>query len=148
MAQRRSNPRVNHRVMPAVFDLDVEGIEGWDIITVALAPGRWMFHCHIFSHMHAAGPRAGHQMAGLVTTLDVEPAAAPAVPPLNGVNPATGVPAAPVTPWPDNPPGGDNNNDKDKKGGGGSAPSGPLGPPVQPPHHRPEGGASSPSRSG
>jgi hypothetical protein len=92
-----------------------------------------MFHCHIFSHMHAPGVHAGHQMAGLVTTFDVEAAVAPAVPPLNGVDPAAGVPAPPVTPGPDNPPGGDN-GDK---------------PPPSPPspHHRrnadhPLGGAS------
>jgi manganese oxidase len=93
---------------PVTMDtLLISTAQTFDIITVALAPGRWMFHCHIFSHMHAAGPHAGHSMAGLVTTLDVEPSAVPAAPPLNGVNPAAGVPAAPVTPGADNPPGGD-----------------------------------------
>ena len=120
---------------PITMDtLLISTAQTFDIITVALAPGRWMFHCHIFSHMHAAGPHAGHSMAGLVTTLDVEPNVAPAAPPLNGVNPAVGVPAGPVTPGPDNPPGGD---PKDKKGGdkdgGGSAPPG--APPAEPPHH-------------
>jgi plastocyanin len=108
---------------PVTMDtLLISTAQTFDIITVALAPGRWMFHCHIFSHMHAAGPHAGHAMAGLVTTLDVEPAVAPAVPPLNGVDPAVGASAAPVTPGPDNPPGGDNKDDKDKKGGSGGAP--------------------------
>ena len=87
-----------------------------------------MFHCHIFSHMHAPGPHAGHQMSGLVTTLDVEPNVAPAVPPLNGLNPAVGVPAAPVTPGPDNPPGGDGKDKNGDKGGG-------TAPPAEPPHH-------------
>ncbi|MDQ1515949.1 MAG: hypothetical protein QOE80_1779 [Actinomycetota bacterium] len=107
---------------PITMDtLLISTAQTFDIITVALAPGKWMFHCHIFSHMHAAGPHAGHQMAGLVTTLDVEPAAVPAAPPLNGVNPAVGVPSAPVTPGPDNPPGGDP-KDKDKNGGGTAPP--------------------------
>jgi hypothetical protein len=101
----------------------------FDIITVALAPGRWMFHCHIFSHMHAAGPHAGHQMSGLVTTLDVEPAAVPAVPSLNGISPAAGVPATPVTPGSDNPPAGDPKDDKGGDKGGGATPPG------EAPHH-------------
>jgi FtsP/CotA-like multicopper oxidase with cupredoxin domain len=79
----------------------------FDIITVALAPGRWMFHCHIFSHMHAPGAHAGHKMMGLVTTLDVAPNTVPGVPSVVGVPAAPGLPAAPVTPGPDNPPGGD-----------------------------------------
>jgi FtsP/CotA-like multicopper oxidase with cupredoxin domain len=125
---------------PVTMDtLLISTAQTFDIITVALAPGRWMFHCHIFSHMHAPGPHAGHAMAGLVTTLDVEPAVAPAVPPVNGVTPAVGVPAAPVTPGPDNPPGGDKKDDRDKKGGGGGAPappgSPPGAPPAEPPHH-------------
>jgi len=115
---------------PITMDtLLISTAQTFDIITVALAPGRWMFHCHIFSHMHAAGPHAGHQMAGLVTTLDVEPATAPAVPPLNGVTPAVGVPAPPVTPGPDNPPGGGPKDDKGGDKGGGSAPPG------EAPHH-------------
>jgi hypothetical protein len=107
---------------PITMDtLLISTAQTFDIITVALAPGRWMFHCHIFSHMHAAGPHAGHQMSGLVTTLDVEPNVVPAAPPLNGINPAVGVPSAPVTPGPDNPPGGDP-KDKDKNGGGTAPP--------------------------
>jgi FtsP/CotA-like multicopper oxidase with cupredoxin domain len=93
---------------PVTMDtLLISTAQTFDIVTVALAPGRWMFHCHIFSHMHAPGAHAGHKMSGLVTTLDIEPAAAPAVPSLNGVPAAPGLPAAPVTPGPDNPPGGD-----------------------------------------
>jgi len=127
---------------PITMDtLLISTAQTFDIITVALAPGRWMFHCHIFSHMHAPGAHAGHSMAGLVTTLDVEPNIAPAVPPLNGVNPAVGVPAGPVTPGTDNPPGGDPNDKKGDKGGGGGGggptpPGAPPGaPPAEPPHH-------------
>jgi hypothetical protein len=76
-----------------------------------------MFHCHIFSHMHASGAHSGHQMSGLVTTLDVEPADVPAVPSLNGVPAAPGVPAPPITPGPDNPPGGDTSEGKQDGGG-------------------------------
>jgi len=124
---------------PITMDtLLISTAQTFDIVTVALAPGRWMFHCHIFSHMHAPGPHAGHAMAGLVTTLDVAPAAAPAVPPLNGVNPAAGVPAPPVTPGRDNPPGGDPDDKKGDKGGGspppGAPPGGPGAPPPEPPH--------------
>ncbi|MCA1846152.1 MAG: multicopper oxidase domain-containing protein, partial [Actinobacteria bacterium] len=103
---------------PVTMDtLLISTAQTFDIITVALAPGRWMFHCHIFSHMHAPGPHAEHKMAGLVTTLDVEPGPAPAVPSINGVPAAPGFPAAPVTPGPDNPP------------------SGEPGPPPEAPHH-------------
>ena len=92
---------------PVTMDtLLISTAQTFDIITVALAPGRWMFHCHIFSHMHAPGAHAGYQMAGLVTSLDVEPNPVPAVPSLNGVPAAPGLPAAPVTPGPDNPPNG------------------------------------------
>jgi hypothetical protein len=107
---------------PVTMDtLLISTAQTFDIITVALAPGRWMFHCHIFSHMHAGGEHSGHQMSGLVTTLDVEPADVPAVPSQNGVPAAPGVPAPPVTPGPDNPPGGDTSEEK-KDGGGGQMP--------------------------
>ena len=102
--------------LPAPVTMDtllISTAQTFDIITVALAPGRWMFHCHIFSHMHAPGPHAEHKMAGLVTTLDIEPGPAPAVPALNGIAPAPGVPAAPVTPGPDNPPAGDPKDQKE-----------------------------------
>ena len=118
---------------PITMDtLLVSTAQTFDIVTVALAPGRWMFHCHIFSHVHAPGAHSGHKMSGLVTTLDVEPTAVPAVPALNGVPAAPGLPPAPVTPGPDNPPGGE---------GGPTAPPGepvPPGqpaPPAEPPHH-------------
>jgi FtsP/CotA-like multicopper oxidase with cupredoxin domain len=102
---------------PVTMDtLLISTAQTFDIITVALAPGRWMFHCHIFSHMHAPGAHSGHKMSGLVTTLDVEPADVPAVPSLNGVPAAPGVPPAPVTPGPDNPHGGDKSGEK-KEGG-------------------------------
>jgi hypothetical protein len=77
----------------------------FDIIAPALAPGPWVFHCHIFSHMHKAG--GGHEMAGLVTVFDVAPADLPAsappapppgaqVPPLAPVMPS--IPGAPAPP--------------------------------------------------
>jgi hypothetical protein len=97
---------------PVTMDtLLISTAQTFDIVTVALAPGRWVFHCHIFSHMHAPGANAGHRMSGLVTTLDVAPAAAPAVPSVNGVPVAPGVPPAPVTPGADNPPAGDKSGD-------------------------------------
>jgi FtsP/CotA-like multicopper oxidase with cupredoxin domain len=115
---------------PITMDtLLISTAQTFDIITVALAPGRWMFHCHIFSHMHAPGTHAGHKMSGLVTTLDVEPNPVPAAPSLNGVPAAPGVPAGPVMPGPDNPSGGD--------GGAPSQPQ-PAPPPPGPPeapHH-------------
>lgn len=40
----------------------------FDIEINVLAPGKWLFHCHIFSHMHKEG---SHDMAGLVTFLEV-----------------------------------------------------------------------------
>jgi len=118
---------------PITMDtLLISTAQTFDIVTVALAPGRWMFHCHIFSHMHAAGPHAGHKMAGLVTTLDVEPNTVPAAPSLNGVPAAPGVPAGPVIPGPDNPPSGDGKDGNGDKGGG---PAPPSPAPPEAPHH-------------
>jgi FtsP/CotA-like multicopper oxidase with cupredoxin domain len=115
---------------PITMDtLLVSTAQTFDIVTVALAPGRWMFHCHIFSHMHAPGPHAGHKMSGLVTTLDVEPNPAPAAPSLNGVPAAPGVPAGPVIPGPDNPSGGDGKHDKGEEG------PAPAPAPPEAPHH-------------
>jgi len=115
---------------PITMDtLLISTAQTFDIVTVALAPGRWMFHCHIFSHMHAAGPHAGHKMSGLVTTLDVEPNPAPAAPSLNGVPAAPGVPAGPVIPGPDNPSGGDGKHDKGEEG------PAPAPAPPEAPHH-------------
>jgi hypothetical protein len=87
-----------------------------------------MFHCHIFSHMHAPGAHSGHKMSGLVTTLDVEPNPVPAAPSLNGVPAAPGVPAGPVIPGPDNPSAGDGKDDQ-----GGEPPPTPS--PPEAPHH-------------
>ena len=114
---------------PVTMDtLLISTAQTFDIITVALAPGRWMFHCHIFSHMHAPGAHAGHKMSGLVTTLDVEPNPVPAAPSLNGVPAAPGVPPGPVIPGPDNPSRGDGKDDK-----GGEPPPAPA--PPDAPHH-------------
>ena len=132
---------------PITMDtLLISTAQTFDIITVALAPGRWMFHCHIFSHMHAPGANAGHKMAGLVTTLDVAPNVAPAVPSLGGVPAAPGLPAAPVTAGLDNPSNGEGTQGDGgeghggdpgggEKGGGGTAPPGapaPAEPPAPP----------------
>jgi hypothetical protein len=97
----------------------VTGVQTCALPILALAPGRWMFHCHIFSHMHAPGANAGHKMAGLVTTLDVAPNVAPAVPSLAGVPAAPGLPAAPVTAGPDNPSNGEGTQGDGGEGHGG-----------------------------
>ncbi|WP_225978694.1 multicopper oxidase domain-containing protein [Gandjariella thermophila] len=44
----------------------------YDIIFVPQNPGKWMIHCHIFSHSESA-----QGMTGLVTILQVDPAAVP-----------------------------------------------------------------------
>ena len=117
---------------PQTMDtLLISTAQTFDIVTVALAPGRWMFHCHIFSHMHAPGADSGHKMSGLVTSLDVSPSTAPAVPSINGVPAAPGAPAPPVTPGVDNPPGGDGTDQG--RGDGGGDNGGTPGPPEQPP---------------
>lgn len=67
----------------------------FDIIAPALAPGAWVFHCHIFSHMHKSG--AGHAMTGLVTVFDVAPADGPVTAP---ALPPPGVQVPPVVPNP------------------------------------------------
>ncbi len=72
----------------------------FDIIAPALAPGPWVFHCHIFSHMHKA--EGGHQMAGLVTVFDVapaDPAAPPPIPP-PGMQVPPLAPGVPLPPFP------------------------------------------------
>ena len=124
---------------PVTMDtLLISTAQTFDIVTVALAPGRWMFHCHIFSHMHAPGTNAGHKMAGLVTTLDVAPDVAPAVPSLNGVPAGPGLPSAPVTAGPDNPSHGEGTQGDGGEGHGGEPPpESPPGqaPPVPPPPH-------------
>ncbi len=74
---------------PVTMDtLLISTAQTFDIITVALAPGRWMFHCHIFSHMHAPGAHAGHKMSGSRDDASTSNrTAVPAVPSLNGVPP-------------------------------------------------------------
>ena len=92
---------------PVTMDtLLISTAQTFDIVTVALAPGRWMFHCHIFSHMHAPGAHAGHKMSGLVTTLDVAAGRARRAVAQWRARRARCA-GAPVTPGPDNPPGGD-----------------------------------------
>ncbi|MGH9022368.1 MAG: multicopper oxidase family protein [Acidimicrobiia bacterium] len=78
---------------PVTMDtLLVSTAQTFDIVTTALAPGRWLLHCHIFSHMHKSDE---HDMTGLVTLFDVVPSdlPLPAVP-----GPAGPRPALPVTP--------------------------------------------------
>jgi hypothetical protein len=45
----------------------------FDVLIVPQTPGRWLLHCHIFSHSEG-----DNGMTGLVTTLDVADAGAPA----------------------------------------------------------------------
>lgn len=78
---------------PITMDtLLVSTAQTFDIVIAALSPGRWLLHCHIFSHMHRAGE---HDMTGLVTIFDVLPGEVPlpAVPGPSGPRPAP--PAAP-----------------------------------------------------
>jgi FtsP/CotA-like multicopper oxidase with cupredoxin domain len=65
-------------MLPAPYYADtlLVGVgQTFDLIVVPVAPGHWMFHCHIFSH--SEGP---HGMMGLVTTLEVAPATASSAP--------------------------------------------------------------------
>ena len=104
---------------PVTMDtLLISTAQTFDIITVTLAPGPWMFHCHIFSHMHAPGAHAG-QDGGVVTTLDVAPTRGPAVPSLNGVPAAPARRPRPVTPGPTT----RTAATEGEKGGGGAAPA-------------------------
>lgn len=59
---------------PQTMDtLLVSTAQTFDIVTRVLAPGKWLFHCHIWSHMHKPGPKGhNHDMSGLVTFLDAE----------------------------------------------------------------------------
>lgn len=55
--------------VPQKMDTLIVGVgQTYDIIVVPRRPGKWLVHCHIFSH--SEGP---HGMAGLVTYLDVKP---------------------------------------------------------------------------
>ncbi len=92
--------------LPAPVTMDtllISTAQTFDLITTILEPGRWVFRCHIFSHMHEPGMGASHggMMSGLVTVLDVAPADTPVppvpafpAPPVPEVTP----PAAPATP--------------------------------------------------
>ena len=66
---------------PQTMDtLLVSTAQSFDIITKILVPGKWVFHCHIFSHMHKPGATQHAKdgsMQGLVTVLDVHEADSP-----------------------------------------------------------------------
>lgn len=64
---------------PVTMDTLLVGTaQTFDIVTTILGAGRWLFHCHIFSHMHSG---EHHDMTGLVTVVDAAPAGLP-VPPV------------------------------------------------------------------
>ena len=63
----------------------------FDIIWIPSTPGKWMLHCHIFSHSETA-----NGMQGMVTIMDVDPATV-ALPPLAATPSATTPSAAPTT---------------------------------------------------
>jgi FtsP/CotA-like multicopper oxidase with cupredoxin domain len=74
--------------------------QSFDIVAKMLTPGKWVFHCHIFSHMHKPGaPHAKDgAMTGLVSVIDVQipesPVPGPQILPAGGLEP----PALPPTP--------------------------------------------------
>ncbi len=73
--------------LPAPQTMDtllISTAQTFDIVTRVLAPGKWLFHCHIFSHMHKGN---SDDMFGLVTFLGAEPGALP-VPQPGGPPPA------------------------------------------------------------
>jgi FtsP/CotA-like multicopper oxidase with cupredoxin domain len=87
--------------VPQTMDtLLVSTAQSFDIITKILVPGKWVFHCHIFSHMHKPGASHGKDgsMQGLVTVIDVaepeSPVPAPQILPPDGPKP----PELPPTP--------------------------------------------------
>lgn len=69
----------------------------YDIIFVPPSPGKWLLHCHIFSHSEAS-----HGMQGMVTYLDVDPGGAggagPGEPGLPELPVEPGLPTEPVLP--------------------------------------------------
>lgn len=66
----------------------------YDLLVVPKNPGRWLLHCHIFSHSETSTG-----MTGLVTTLDVAPPSGPgSAPPVPGLPSNPVVPVNPVDP--------------------------------------------------
>jgi FtsP/CotA-like multicopper oxidase with cupredoxin domain len=62
--------------VPQKMDTLVVGVgQTYDIVVVPRRPGKWLIHCHIFSHSESA-----HGMLGLVTTLNVGPSTTNYVP--------------------------------------------------------------------
>jgi FtsP/CotA-like multicopper oxidase with cupredoxin domain len=92
--------------LPAPVTMDtllISTAQTFDIITTMLEPGRWVFHCHIFSHMHAPGGTSHDgMMTGLVSVIDVTPAGRP-VPPVAAfpAPPMPEIPGPPAPPPPD-----------------------------------------------
>lgn len=90
---------------PVKMDTVNTGVgQTYDILFVPPSPGKWLLHCHIFSHSEAS-----HGMQGMVTYLDVaggsaeapgvpEAPGAPEVPGLPGVPEVPGVPGVPGVP--------------------------------------------------
>jgi plastocyanin len=61
---------------PVKMDTLLVGVgQTYDIIVVPRRPGKWLVHCHIFSHSESASG-----MMGLVTVLDVQPSTVGYVP--------------------------------------------------------------------
>ena len=95
---------------PQTMDtLLVSTAQTFDIVTRIVAPGKWLFHCHIWSHMHRPGGGSGkhdghgnHDMSGLVTFVDAADGAVPAPDPAGP--PPEQIPPAPALPDPTAPP--------------------------------------------
>jgi len=66
----------------------------FDIVWTPQEPGKWMLHCHIFSHSETA-----NGMQGMVTIVNVDPAVVslPTLPSLPLVPPAPSAPSSPAT---------------------------------------------------
>lgn len=61
---------------PVKMDTLIVGVgQTYDIVVIPRRPGKWLLHCHIFSHSETM-----HGMMGLVTTLNVSPSTTGYVP--------------------------------------------------------------------
>ncbi len=81
---------------PVKMDTVNTGVgQTYDILFVPPSPGKWLLHCHIFSHSEAS-----HGMQGMVTYLDVSRGSAEAlgVPEAPGVPEVPGLPGVPAIP--------------------------------------------------
>jgi hypothetical protein len=81
--------------IPQRMDTVLVGVgQTFDIIFVPRNPGKWMIHCHIFSHSET--PQG---MAGLVSILEVDPPVLP-LPQLPGLPQLPALPPLPSVPPP------------------------------------------------